>query len=131
VSKNNGGPDRVDTRTSFKCNKVGHNAPNCPEKTSNVSGTKKTEPAGDDREVKVLASWKYIEPKDILVNHKDDEGREWKFCMKCKCKATNKKGFFQLTHLDSDHNDDHWKKYKKVEANITKVEDDPSHAIPL
>jgi hypothetical protein len=96
-----------------------------------VSGAKKTEPAGSAREAKFLASWKYIEPKDILFSHKDDEGREWKFCMKCKCKATNKKGFFHLTHLDSEHNDDHWKKYKKVEANLTKVEDDPSHAIPL
>jgi hypothetical protein len=36
-----------------------------------------------------------------------------------------------LTHLDSEHNDDHWKTYKKVEANLTKVDDDPSHAIPL
>jgi hypothetical protein len=48
VSKNNGGPDRVETRTCNKSNKVGHIATYCPdktEKTSNVSGTKKTEPA--------------------------------------------------------------------------------------
>jgi hypothetical protein len=69
--------------------------------------------------------------KDISVIHKDEEGREWKFCTHCKGKATNKKGFFQLTHLDSDHNDEHWKTYKKVEANLTKIHDDPSHAIPL
>jgi hypothetical protein len=36
-----------------------------------------------------------------------------------------------LTHLDSEHNDDHWKTYKKVEDNLTKVYDDPSHSIPL
>jgi hypothetical protein len=36
-----------------------------------------------------------------------------------------------LTHLNSEHNDDHWKTYKKIEANITKVDDDPSHAILL
>jgi hypothetical protein len=36
-----------------------------------------------------------------------------------------------LTHFDSDHNDEHWKTYKKVEANLTKIHDDPSHAIPL
>jgi hypothetical protein len=95
------------------------------------SGTKKTEPAVAPREAKVLASWKYIDPKDILVSHKDDEGREWKFCTKYKCKATNKKGFFQLTHLDSDHDNDHWKTYKKVYANLTNVDKDPSHAIPL
>jgi hypothetical protein len=45
--------------------------------------------------------------------------------------SNKQKGFFQLTHLDSEHNDDHWKKYKKVEANLTKVDNDPSHAIPL
>jgi hypothetical protein len=36
-----------------------------------------------------------------------------------------------LTHFDSEHNDEHWKTYKKVEANLTKIHDDPSHAIPL
>jgi hypothetical protein len=36
-----------------------------------------------------------------------------------------------LTHLDSEHNDDHWKTYENVEANPTKVNDYPSHAIPL
>jgi hypothetical protein len=66
-----------------------------------------------------------------LVVHKDEEGREWKFCTHCKCKATHKKGFFQLNHFDSEHNDEHWKTYKKVEANLTKKHDDPSHAIPL
>jgi hypothetical protein len=45
--------------------------------------------------------------------------------------ATNKKGYFQLTHLESEHNGDHWKTYTKVEANLTKVDDDLSHAIPL
>jgi hypothetical protein len=58
MSKNSGGPDCVDTRTCFKCNKVGLIAPNFPEKTENtskVSGTKKTEPAGAAREAKVLA----------------------------------------------------------------------------
>jgi hypothetical protein len=134
VSNNNGGPDRVDTGTCYNCIKVGHIATYCPdktEKTSNGSGKKKPEPAGDPREENVLASWKYIEPKDISVIHKDEKGREWIFCRKCKCKSTNKKGFFQLTHLESEHNDEHWKTYKKIEANLTKVNDDPSHAIPL
>jgi hypothetical protein len=136
VSKKNGGPDRVETRTCYKCKNVGYIATYCPDKTdkkSNISSTKKHEPAEASREAKVLASCKYIEPKDISVSHKDDEGREWKFCTKCKCKAKNKKkkGFFQLTHLDSEHNDDHWKTYKNVEANITKLNNDPSHAIPL
>jgi hypothetical protein len=98
---------------------------------NHISHTKRSEPSGAAREEKVLASWKYIEPYDISVIHKDEEGHEWKFCTKCKCKATNKKGFFQLAHLESEHNDEKWKTYEKVEANITKINDDPSHAIPL
>jgi hypothetical protein len=42
-----------------------------------------------------------------------------------------KKRFFQLTHFDSEHNSEHWKTYKKVEVNLTKIHDDPGHAIPL
>jgi hypothetical protein len=112
VSKKKIGYDRVDTKSCYKCNKVGQIATYCPdktEKTSHVSHTKKSEPAGAAREAKVLASWKYIEPNNISVIDNDEEGREWIFCMKCKCKATNKNGFFQLTHLDSDHNGEHWK----------------------
>jgi hypothetical protein len=134
VLKKNGGPDCVKTRTCYKCKKIGHIATYCPdktEKTSNVSHTNKPESVGSTREAKVLDSRKYIEPNDISIIHKDEEGREWKFCTKCKCKATNKKGFFQLTHLDSEHNDEHWKTYKKVEVNLTKIHDDPSHAISL
>jgi hypothetical protein len=38
-----------------------------------------------------------------------------------------------LTHFDSEHNDEHWKTFKKVEVNVnlTKIHDDPSHAVPL
>jgi hypothetical protein len=104
VSKNNGGSDRFDTRTCYKCTIVGHIVTYCPDKTkkkSHVTHTKRSEPSGAPRGAIVLASSKYIEPKDISVIHKDEEAREWSFCTHCKCKATNKKGFFQLTHLDS------------------------------
>jgi hypothetical protein len=45
--------------------------------------------------------------------------------------SNKQEGCFQLTHLDSEHNDEHWKMYKRVDANLTKIHDDPSHAIPL
>jgi hypothetical protein len=45
--------------------------------------------------------------------------------------SNKQKGFFQLTHFDSEHKNENWKTYKKVKANLTKIHDDPSHAIPL
>jgi hypothetical protein len=97
VSKNNGGPDRVETRTCYKCNKVGHPATNFPdktEKTSNVSGTKKTEPAGAAREEKVLASCKYIESKDISVNHKMMKDESRNVARNASAKQLTKRGSF-------------------------------------
>jgi hypothetical protein len=76
-----------------------------------------------------MASWKYIETKDLTKAHTDEDGKEWKFCTHCTCKATNKKGYFTLTHFDSEHKGD-WKS-KKAEANFTRIEDDPSGKNPL
>jgi hypothetical protein len=109
--------------------------PNCPkktDKTGSLSGPKKNEPddSAPKREWKALASWKYIKPNDVSVIHKDDEGHEWKFCAKYMCKSTSNKGFFQLSHFDSDHKDDHWKT-KKAGTNLTKVKDNPSRDILL
>jgi hypothetical protein len=39
------------------------------------------------------------------------------------------KGIFQLSYVDIEHNDDHWK-INKDKADIAKVEDDPRAAIP-
>jgi hypothetical protein len=80
------------TRAYDKTNH-GKNTP----KTSNAEGVP------PKREYKELASWKYVESKDITNSHKDGNGYEWKFCTKCTCKATHKKGFYQLTHSDSEH----------------------------
>jgi hypothetical protein len=50
-------------------------------------------------------------------------------CTHCTCKATKKKGYFTLTHFDREHKGD-WKA-KKAEANLTRIEDDPSGKILL
>jgi hypothetical protein len=45
-------------------------------------------------------------------------------------KIHKQKGIFQLSYFDSEHKDDHWE-IQKSRANLAKVEDDPSAAIPL
>ena len=50
-----------------------------------------------------LADWKYVKPVNITTTKTDNLGRVWKFCTKCKCRATNKVGHYQLSHLDSNH----------------------------
>jgi hypothetical protein len=135
VMPSNGNIKREETRTCYKCHTVGHIAPNCPQKSdeSNSSTRKTTSKASDGdsvpREWKKLASWKYVEPKDVTKMHIDDNDKEWKCCTHCICKATGNKGIYQLSHLDSEHNND--KVSKKAEANLTRVEDDdPSAYIP-
>ena len=76
---------------------------------------------GKERTFRALAAWKYLEPKDLSTVVKDENGKEWKFCTKCMCRATKKKGYFQLSHFDKDHVDN-WKP-KKSEGNLTSVAD--------
>ena len=49
-----------------------------------------------------LADWKYIKPANISITKTDNIGCFWKFCKKCKCRATNKMGHYQLSDLDSN-----------------------------
>jgi hypothetical protein len=127
---------RPDMQTCYKCHTVGHIAPDCPQKNGrsrNAIGEAKTNAANyepsDQYEYKPMASWKYIGPNDLTKAHTDEDGKEWKFFTHCTYKATKKKGYFTLTHFDSEHKGD-WKA-KKSEANLTRIEDDPSGKIPL
>jgi hypothetical protein len=122
---------RHDTRTCYKCHTVGHIAPDCPQsigkaKIAYVGAKPNAANAESSKqyEYKQMASRKYIEPKDLTKSHTDEDGKEWKFCTHCTCKSTKKKGYFTLTHFDSEHNGD-WKA-KKAEANLTRIEDDPN-----
>jgi hypothetical protein len=52
-----------------------------------------------------MAAWKRIRPFDITVAHIDNDGKEWKFCIKCTDKHSGKQGLFNLSHFDADHKD--------------------------
>ena len=70
--------------------------------------------------------WKYVEPKD-LTQPINIDGKKWYFCTKCRCRATGKIGFYQLSHTDSTH-DPNW----KPESNLAPIRDpDPTPPAPL
>lgn len=55
-----------------------------------------------------LSAWKYITPTDLTVSCVDTNGKTWKFCTKCKCRATGGAvGIYQLSHYDAEHVDDY------------------------
>jgi uncharacterized protein YceK len=69
-------------------------------------------PAADSKphERKPLDAWKYIAPADpnqVLT----DGGKTWKYCSACNCRATQKKGYWNLSHNTSEHKTD-WKPTK-------------------
>jgi hypothetical protein len=110
---------------------AGHIAPDFPQKNGrsrNSNRGAKNNAANSEQsgqcEYKPMASWKYIKPKDLTKAHTDEDGKEWKFCTHCTYKATKKKGYFTLTHFDSEHKGD-WKA-KQAEENLTRIEDDQS-----
>ena len=51
-----------------------------------------------------LEEWKYCRPAD-LTKALPIYGNQWKFCPKCKCRATGKEGIYQLSHWAKDHID--------------------------
>jgi hypothetical protein len=99
--------------------------PDCPKlKAKRGKGTEQSTMATDDtappaekrstrrggvgggansRDPTPLAAWKYIEPKDITKEHPASNQKPWKWCSKCKCKATGRQGIMQLSHFDKDH----------------------------
>jgi len=49
-------------------------------------------PVHDNRShATLLRFWRYIHPPNINEAYIDNNGKEWKFCTKCKCRATGKK----------------------------------------
>jgi hypothetical protein len=91
----------------YRCGSADHLRPDCPQplKDGERSGGPPPTFKSEERVRKALASWKYSQPHDITKTYQDDYYKEWKFCTKCKCIATNKTGIFQLIHFDDYHQD--------------------------
>ena len=51
-----------------------------------------------------LEEWRYCCPAD-LSKALHIYGKEWKFCPKCRFRATGKEGIYQLSHQIKDHID--------------------------
>ena len=49
-----------------------------------------------------------------------EDGKEWKFCTKCKCRKTDKVGIYQLSHFDSEHVDNYT---APTQGNFASVQD--------
>jgi hypothetical protein len=95
-------------RTCYQCGSKDHLRPECtqpPKEGERSGGPPPTTKPEEQRVRKALASWKYIQPRDITKTYTNNDKKEWTFCTKCTCKATSKKGFFQLSHFDADHQD--------------------------
>lgn len=109
----------------YKCKQWGHksNDPRCPlYKQKNTS----SEGATKSPRFKAKEPWKYVEPKDLTAPIEIDD-KKWFFCTKCKCRATGKVGYYQLSHTDASH-DPHW----RPEGNLSTVQDpDPTPAAPI
>jgi hypothetical protein len=94
-------------RKCYCCGSADQLRPDCtqPPNDGERSGGPPPTFKSEERVRKELASCKYIQPHDITKTYPDDDKKEWKFCTKCKCRATNKTGIFQLIHFDDYHQD--------------------------
>ena len=92
-------------RKCFRC-QGDHLVKDCPVPAPEGKGTGSSE-KGTSRQKTALAAWKYIKPTDLKVPRVDANGKTWKFCTKCKCRATGVIGIYQLSHYDSEHVDNY------------------------
>ena len=77
-------PSQLNGRSCFRC-QGDHLIRDCPVPAPSDSANGGTNP----RVRTALAAWKYIKPNDVTVPRVDTQGKIWKFCSKCKCRATN------------------------------------------
>ena len=105
-SNSGNGVASLNGRRCFRCNGE-HLVRNFPQPAPAGGGTNggnnSSGGVGAGRLRTPLAAWKYVKPDDVTVPRVDAQGKIWKFCSKCKCRATNKVGYYQLSHYEADH----------------------------
>jgi hypothetical protein len=112
----------------FRC-KGNHHVKDCPKKQNknkDRDADKDADKDSDEPAVKKakssLPAWRYIEPKDLTTALVDDSGKKWKFCTKCVCRQSGKKGLYLLSHFDSEHQDDYVPSVPANEGNLASVD---------
>ena len=104
VGPGNAGSSALNGRKCYRC-QGDHLVRDCPH-PSPAGGTSGITSGGGGTAGRVrtpLAAWKYEKPNDVTIPRVDAQGKVWKFCTKCKCRATGKVGYYQLSHYDADH----------------------------
>ena len=111
----------------FRCKGI-HHIKDCPKQAKNKdreadrdadsiiveSATKKVNAA--------LPAWRYVEPNDLTVPIVDANDEKWKFCTKCVCRQSGKKGLYLLSHFDLEHQDDFSPPAPANESNLAAVD---------
>ena len=95
------GTGATNGRKCYRC-QGDHLVRDCPQPApanEKSGGTGKPKPP--------LAAWKYIKPTVLTVPRVDSNGKIWKFCTKCKCRATGTIGIYQLSHWNAEHVDNY------------------------
>lgn len=107
VTTTRDGPHRNGNgRRCYKCGSEFHLANTCDEENTSGGGT--NNPNNNTTNVwnvpprQSSNKWKYIHPADENAIVEID-GVEWKFCNHCRCRRTQKAGFFNKTHTSRDH----------------------------
>ena len=112
----------------FRC-KGSHHIKDCPQpskgKNKDRDGDKDAATSSDAPAAKkiktALPAWRYIEPKDLTIPVIDAD-KKYKFCTKCICRHTGKKGLYLLSHFDSEHQDNFVPPVPANESNLAAVD---------
>ena len=112
----------------FRC-KGNHHVKDCPKRAKNKDrdADKDVDKDSDDhppakKPKSTLPAWRYVEPKDLTTALVDDNDKQWKFCTKCVCRQSGKRGLYLLSHFDSEHKDDYTPPAPANESNLASVD---------
>jgi hypothetical protein len=111
------------------CCKGNHRVKDCPKRAKNKDrdADKDVDKDSDDqppakKPKSTLPAWRYVEPNDLTTALVDDNDKQWKFCTKCVCRQSGKRGLYLLSHFDSEHKDDYTRPAPANETNLASVD---------